>query len=329
MKTKAGGAKGVMPRVARDTRYQFFAAVILFCGVLSLAFIPPTGMHALAMEPAQELGPIQELGPVKPQELELNFIDFPAAESTPKPSASVAGWSYDNGSIRIEITEHKEHGAIYFTVELWLSDIMQLQSAFSSNKFDSTTETVKDIAGRHNAILAINGDFATFNNGGIIIRNGELYRANKSTRQLLIIGQNGDFSAFTDPPEDAKNAASRFLEQGVWHTCVFGPVLVENGQPVELPDRFFIKPSAHEPRTAIAQLEPLHYLMIIVDGRQDGYSNGITLAELRNLFILYGAETAFNLDGGGSTTLYFDGEVLNRPANGYARRVPDIFFIER
>jgi len=315
MNTNEGAIRHAAPKASRGRRCPFFIAIVLFCGVLvAISFI---AAPALAEESSEAGG------------LEWVFAEISEATAPPEPLVPQAGWAYQNDSIRIEIAEHQTRNSVYFTVELWLSDIHQLQSAFSSNQFDSATETVEDIAVRHDAILAINGDFATFNNGGIIIRNGTLYRSNKSTRQLLTIGSNGDFHALVNPPEDSKNAAQRFMEQGVWQTCVFGPLLVENGQPVEMPKKFFIKPTAHEPRTAIAQIGPLHYLIIIADGRQGGYSRGITLEELRDLFILYGVKTAFNLDGGGSTTLYFDGKVLNRPANGNARRVPDIFFVAR
>jgi len=329
MKTKEGLTKRRTQDTAKGALRPFIIAVFLLCGVLCWTFLSFGWVPVLAEEPNESQG------------MDFIFVDMPAEMpseemlpaaavlSAPVRTASDAGWTYDNGALRIEITEHKERFALYYTVELWLTDITQLQSAFSSNKFDSTTETVKDIADRYGAILAFNGDFATFNNGGIIIRNGELFRGNKSTRQLLTIDQNGDFQVFVEPPTDAKSAAARFIEQGVWHTCVFGPLLVENGQPVDMPGKFFIKPDAREPRTAVAQMGPLHYLVIIVDGRQAGGSNGVSLSKLQELFLLYGVETAFNLDGGGSTTLYFDGKVINNPANGYARRVPDIFFIGR
>lgn len=258
---------------------------------------------------------------------------FVEVTTSPPPSQTAlpqADKMYENNGIRIEITKHEIPGTIYFTVELWLSDITQLRSAFSSGKFDAETETVWDIAQRNNAIFAFNGDFATFNNGGIIIRNGELFRTNKSTRQMLMIDQNGDFQIMVDSPQKPKEKASEMLADGIWHTCVFGPVLVENSMPVKLPKDFFISTKgALEPRTAIAQLGPLHYLVIIADGRLEGYSEGLSLSQLQELFMQYSAITAFNLDGGGSTTLYFNGEVLNVPATGHLRRVPDIFYIAK
>ena len=64
--------------------------------------------------------------------------------------------------------------------------------------------------------------------------------------------------------------------------------------------------------------------MIVADGRQPGYSDGMTLPELQNLMVQYGAQVALNLDGGGSTELWFSGQILNSPCGGHERRLSDI-----
>lgn len=88
-------------------------------------------------------------------------------------------------------------------------------------------------------------------------------------------------------------------------------------------DLISTRSSRREPRTAIGQLGPLHYCVIVVDGRQPGYSEGISLQDLRQMFVELGAQTAFNLDGGGSTELWFMGEILNQPSGGHERSVSD------
>ncbi|GHU84211.1 exopolysaccharide biosynthesis protein [Clostridia bacterium] len=238
------------------------------------------------------------------------------------------GWTYGTERVRVDITQHEARGVVYFTAEIWLTSPSQLRSAFSSDKFNSATEAVDDIAMRNGAIVAINGDYATFNNGGVIIRNGMLYRSNNSTRQMLVIDRNGDFIPYVNIPKDAKSTAAALLDEQIRHTLVFGPVLVADGAAVQLPKKFFISTGATtEPRTAIAQLGPLHYMFIVVDGRREGYSQGVSLTRLQELCLEYGAITAFNLDGGGSSTLVFQNNVINKPANGGLRQVPDILYI--
>lgn len=69
------------------------------------------------------------------------------------------------------------------------------------------------------------------------------------------------------------------------------------------------------PRTAIGQISPLHYIIIVSDGRTDE-SEGFSLLQLAEEMQNRGAVTAYNLDGGGSSTLYFNGEIINNPTNG-------------
>ena len=90
------------------------------------------------------------------------------------------------------------------------------------------------------------------------------------------------------------------------------------------------KAKASNPRTAIGIVDALHYLFVVSDGRTE-QSAGLTLAELATLMVSLGATTAYNLDGGGSSTMVFNGEVINTPTtNGRTiqeRSVSDIVYI--
>jgi exopolysaccharide biosynthesis protein len=71
-----------------------------------------------------------------------------------------------------------------------------------------------------------------------------------------------------------------------------------------------------------------HLVFVVVDGRNEGYSKGVTMTELADIMTSLGATTAYNLDGGGSATMYFNGEVINQPSNGGERATSDILYIE-
>lgn len=82
------------------------------------------------------------------------------------------------------------------------------------------------------------------------------------------------------------------------------------------------------PRTGIGIISPNHYVFIVVDGRSSGYSKGMTLDEFSKLFISLGCTDAYNLDGGGSSTMYFMGRVVNNPlGRGQERGVSNILYI--
>lgn len=176
-------------------------------------------------------------------------------------------------------------------------------------------------------MLAINADDYGSHQYGVIMRNGEILRIHDTTRHMLAILPDGSFETVSDPAAEApKTLAERLQATGVENTFEFGPVLVEDGQAVDFPSSFDVistRSTRREPRTAIGMIAPLHYVILIVDGRQPGYSEGVSLQTLQQMFVDFGAQTAINLDGGGSTELWFQGETLNQPAGGHERKLSD------
>ena len=228
---------------------------------------------------------------------------------------------------------------VYFVCDIQVSSPEVLSTVFHSDRvFEAETDkqrqsrmertaVLETIAENHQAVLAINCDFCGYHENGIIIRNGVLLRA-KTTKKLdmLIIDENGDFSLHYDRTgEDPKAFAQELLSRNVWQTIEFGPALVENGAALPLDNKTHVistRSSQLEPRTGIGQVGPLHYVIILAEGRRDGYSEGLSLQNFQQLFLEYGAQTAINLDGGGSSKIYFYNQILNRPTSP-TRQVSD------
>jgi hypothetical protein len=101
-----------------------------------------------------------------------------------------------------------------------------------------------------------------------------------------------------------------------------GPVLVRNGKPVfRANEAFTLDQTGHRhPRSAVGQLANGRVILVAVDGRQRGYSVGMTSFELALLMVRLGAVSASGLDGGGSTTMAFEGSLLNRPSDPAGER---------
>jgi hypothetical protein len=101
-----------------------------------------------------------------------------------------------------------------------------------------------------------------------------------------------------------------------------GPVLVRNGGPVFRPYEEFSTEQMlpRQPRTAVGQRADGSIVIVAVDGRSPGYSTGLTNFELARALVRLGCVTASALDAGGSTTLAFDGDVLNRPSDPAGER---------
>ena len=116
------------------------------------------------------------------------------------------------------------------------------------------------------------------------------------------------------------------IERDVWQVWTFGPALLnEDGTPRDIPYSSILEIhiTGRNPRTAIGYFEPGHYCLLVVDGRQPGYSVGVTLDEMAQIFSDLGCRAAFNLDGGGSSMMYFRGELISQVSSGSPRNLSD------
>lgn len=240
-------------------------------------------------------------------------------------TGETSDWVYEDETRSIHINQVREGDVTYFVADVQLAGASGFQTAYGSG-----LKGVSQWAKAAGAVLAINGDDYGTHKYGVIVRNGELLRTHDTTRCMLAVDANGDMHVRTNRTnEDYRALGKELLGAGVRHTFEFGPELVRDGQAVAFNKEFNVistKSSRREPRTAIGQIGKLHYILIVVDGRQSGYSAGISLQDLQQLFVRYGTQTAMNLDGGGSAEIWFQGEVLNRPAGGRERSVSDIIW---
>lgn len=212
-------------------------------------------------------------------------------------------------------------------LRMWVStirikDASQLKSAFAGDEFSlRNREKTSDIATRHHAVFAINGAAAGFNERSYVIRDGIIYRATDLDCPPLIIKDNGDFAIYGY----GELSGEEILELGGVHTYDFGPDLIKNGELVDYGDGWFKE--VKDPRTAIGQRGPLEYVVIVADGRSKK-SEGASFYDLALEFQRLGCKWAYALDGGGSTTLYFNGEVLNEPSdwNGERKNSDILYF---
>jgi len=158
------------------------------------------------------------------------------------------------------------------------------------------------------------------------LRNGVLYRstARKAGDDgALVIDAAGDFSIIHESQVSAK-----LLGDSISQILSFGPSLIENSKIMVSSNSEVSQSMTSNPRTAIGQISPLHYVVIVSDGRTSK-SAGLSLLELAQVFEERGCITAYNLDGGGSSTMYFNGKVINNPTDGKTtgeREVSDIVY---
>lgn len=243
-------------------------------------------------------------------------------------------WFYEDPTIRVEIAykETKEYmegyrgrNMGYWVVDVKIGDASQLRTAAAESFNTETTLPVADIANRVNAVVAINGDYFARHKEGYAIRQGSLIRDKlKGNRDALLIDEDGDFHVYHLPEKgtltdtvDGKKVINAFY---------FGPILVENGEvPKKLPSFTFLKPDKYYARLAICQIDKLHYKLILTTMEQD-YTLGIRLKDFAKLCQAEGAQIAYNLDGGLSTTLFFNNKRINEQNKVNFRSIPDIVY---
>ena len=250
---------------------------------------------------------------------------------TTATTAQVTDTSYQDGELSIQLTTTRQYDTDIYIAEIKTSDPSNLKTALANNTFGRNIKaTTSDIAADNQAILAINGDYYGFRDDGAVLRNGELLRTTQRQGHIteaLVIDNNGNFTIMDESQTDLATMDTSNIQQ----ILSFGPALVNEGEIVvgEQDEVSTRSHSNQNPRTAIAMVAPGHYYMVVTDGRTNS-STGLTLYQLATVLQNLGAKVAYNLDGGGSSTMVFNGKVVNNPTtNGQGnqeRAVSDIVY---
>jgi exopolysaccharide biosynthesis protein len=261
----------------------------------------------------------------------------PPAEATPPASLALAqasaavgkveqsDFSYKDENIQIVIETIRAYDTDIYIADVVVSDAKYLKTAFADNSYGrNISDRTSAIASEHNALFAINGDYYGFRDSGWVLRNGVVYRAEEN-KGAFVMEDDGTMRYEASGQSILDNA------ENLWQAWAFGPQLVAGGEvSVTVNQEISGRSSNSNPRAAIGQVSELHYVFIVSDGRT-AKSAGLSLYELAGIFKQRGCTVAYNLDGGGSATMYFNGRVINSPTtNGRSikeREVSDIVYI--
>ncbi|MGM9974784.1 MAG: phosphodiester glycosidase family protein [Clostridiaceae bacterium] len=260
---------------------------------------------------------------------------------TPKTVSSKDKWSYSRKGLDIKIHKHSEYleggNVVYWVAEIKSDNISRdINTAFAGGSYAasvSTKQKTSTIAKNNNAILAINGDASGFRpksspyHNPVMIRNGKVEYgliAGKSIGDMGALTSSGKLVIFN--PKDY-TSTQQMLDKGFTDTWWFDVALVINGQVQNIYDGNQSKYKA--PYSAIGQKADGTFLFITVDGRGSNGSAGLNYGGMARLMGRYGAYNAYQLDGGGSTTIWFNGEVLNKPSDGSERAISDIIYVTK
>lgn len=229
-------------------------------------------------------------------------------------------------SDRIRIELYKVNPGSYrgYAMKIKLKDPTAMKMSLSDSK--SGAETTLHAVNRYGAVAGINA-------GGFADANGKRYPLSTTVVNGKYI--TGFQASFKDLFFVGMNASGKLIG-GKFHSkseldklepvfgATFVPVLLQNGRKATIPDKWKTSPK-RAPRTVIGNYKDDQLLIIVVDGYNENGSSGATLQELQNKMYALGVQNAYNLDGGGSSSLVLNGRVVNKPSDGSLRPVPTNF----
>lgn len=267
-----------------------------------------------------------------------SYTKFSNETTTTSQSASSSGTStatlntataYEDDTKAISIETYERNSTQIHVATVTINGDASIKTALADETYGrnikaKTSTTAQSV----NAILAVNGDYYGARDAGYVIRNGQLLRSDSqdANQEDLVIYQDGSFEII----REGDITAQELLKKGASQVLSFGPALIENSQvAVDSADEVG-KAMASNPRTAIGIIDDKHYVLVVSDGRTDE-SKGLSLKELADFMKELKITTAYNLDGGGSSTMYFNGQIINKPTtNGHnieEREVSDIVYL--
>jgi len=242
--------------------------------------------------------------------------------------------SYSSPNISITITtvqsteEELAQGkrrVAYHVADIYIASIDCFRTWLANNKFEFySTQSILEMDQDSEALLAMSGDFYSYQYSGMMVRNGVVYRSDYTSSDICVLYKDGRMETLGRYDYDK----TELLESGeVWQLWNFGPeLLTEDG---EIPKNYNIGETVRyiNPRSAVGYYEPGHYCFVVVDGRQSSWSEGVILPELSQIFYDLGCTAAYNLDGGGSAVMTFNDVQYSRQSNGADRDLGDILLI--
>lgn len=246
----------------------------------------------------------------------------------------VAENRYQSQNVSVTVEQKTYNRSTYYFADIYVRDISCFRTAVALDYKEynegarKNCMQVPQLSELTDAIVAISGDNYVFRNAGVLaVRNG-LEWANKEplTDDICILYYDGTVETFFSKSAAVRREyIERVYEKGPYQIWCFGPSLLdENGQ---IPKSYNSSVSDANPRSAFGYYEPGHYCFLLGDGRQAGYSIGLTLAEMSEIFSSLGCKVAYNLDGGDTVAMTFRGALVNRPEESEPRAVSDILYI--
>ena len=261
------------------------------------------------------------------------FADFSekfADKFLPEGSEAEYGeYSYRSDSICIEISAFRDYRSDIYVADIYIKSPENLRRIFGGNKWNTKMGKMREMAKDGGAILALTGDNAQNLSQGMVVGNGVVLRkTGNRKRDVCVLYRDGTMECVEMPVDN-----DVILERAddIWQLFLFGPSLLDSEGHAK--EKYTTNVGPANPRAVIGYYEPGHYCLVQVDGRgsaskisSGAKSVGMKMVELGAFMESLGCTAAYNLDGGQSAMMYFNGQVISKPYNG-GRTIGDIIAI--
>lgn len=278
--------------------------------------LPAPGAALTAVAPAEGALPLQGPAPYPPVEGALG----------------ADGLTYEDGTLSVRIEPDRANDTNIYWVSVKITNASQLRTALAGPKGTKKLAKPEAIARHANAVLALNGDFFTSHDSGVVYRQGELIRdVPVYSRDELLIDENGDLHILAFPPKTGKQVIAEAIadfrtRHQIREAFCFGPGLIIDGvrQQFDYTEKVSCGYPTRAQRIIFCQTGPLEYLFLVTEGKEQDQP-GFTVPECVDLLEARGGILqAYNLDGGNSSQIILCGEKVNARDFGKARDIADM-----
>ena len=270
--------------------------------------------------------PLESAAPVATSEPTVDPMDWRskfADKFTDTVVQTENTYTSPNIAITVEkVTLSDTYTTVCYVADIYLADLSCFQTYWANGRYSyygyqSPLGLARDSGG----LLTINGDYADNQESGFLVRNGELYYQDATSRDICVLYYDGTVETY----DGGHYSVDEILAREPYQSWKFGPALLNDDGSAKSSFNTSNEISWENPRSALGYYEPGHYCFVVVDGRQS-FSHGLTMRELSDFFASLGCKAAYNMDGGASAVMTFDQRIVNSPSNG-GRDSGDILLI--
>lgn len=236
--------------------------------------------------------------------------------------------SYSSPQVSITISTHSQeldgYPQTWYVADIYVAQVQNFQTYAREGSFERyLSAPAEDIAQMAGALISINGDYCNAQvQYGFYVRNGVMYQDEQTTCDICVLYDDGVMKTYAPDEYTVEDIVAKSPYQ-VWK---FGPELLDDEGNPKTDFNTSGAIAIGNPRSAIGYYEPGHYCFVVCDGRQADWSRGMTLEQLAGVFSELGCAAAYNLDGGASATMTFNGQLYNRQSS--YRELGDILLIK-